>query len=61
MELFIMASFIGTLVLLAVHLIDYAFELRSVDHRQLRAVDEALSPASAPRAQETAAHYDRAA
>jgi hypothetical protein len=63
MELFVLISGIGTLALLAVHLLDYFAESRrrTLVQAQLPTPNEAVPADVAHQPTETAAHYDQAA
>lgn len=60
MELVILTLSVGTLVLLAAHLIDYAYELKLRSTALLRVPDEAMPASDVPLLFEVA-HYDQAA
>ena len=63
MQLFLLVSFIGTLVLLAVHVIDHALDstLRPMRALNLGMPDEDIPPGREPAPFDTLTQYDRAA
>jgi hypothetical protein len=63
MQLSVLVSFVGTLFLLMVHLIDYALEstLRPMRAPQLGMPDEDIPPGREPAPFDTLTQYDRAA